>query len=427
MESTSAVVAWQTHLPEASALTFWTGDTAAQVRLADSTVALDHAVALTALRPDTEYGYRVRTWTGRFTEPAAFRTPPLPGARRPFRFLVFGDSGEGTEGQLRVADRMAAEEDVALAIHVGDVAYDNGSEVDFDFRHFAVYKELLDGAPFYPSLGNHDIRTELGAPYLNAFHLPQNGPRGDERTYSFQRDNVLFVALDSNAGPTYTQRFGDLRDPEGEQASWLEAELRRARGNPTVDWIVVYMHHAPFSSGTGIGGHGSDVALQQTLVPIFDRYRVDLVFTGHDHHYERTFPIRCRPGAPVTAACRVRAAGGETGAEGPVARGSGTVYIVSGAGGGPLAWRAVGVSWWTAFARQVYQYVSVDVEPQALAVRAKDADGNVIDEVRIEGPRAEAAPAPAEGGVLLPGEEPRETPAPRVGLPGETPAGGEPR
>jgi 3',5'-cyclic AMP phosphodiesterase CpdA len=419
----SATIVWQTHSPEASFLQFWSGDSANKPSIADTSISLDHAIRLTDLQPDTEYTYQVRTWEGAFTTARTFRTPPELGTRKPFKFLVFGDSGEGTPGQLEVADRLPGE-NAALAIHVGDVAYDNGAEIDFDFRHFAVYQELLGQVPFYPSLGNHDVRTEQGQPYLNAFHLPGNGPDGTERYYSVQVDNVLFVALDSNQGPGYTERFGNLRNAESEQVRWLEGELRRARGDATIDWIVAYFHHPPFSSGRGIAGHGSDLALRDVLVPLFDRYRVDLVFTGHDHHYERTFPIRCQEGAPVLPDCQV-----PQDDPGRVGAGSGTVYVLSGGGGGPFAWRAVGVNWWTAFARQVYQYVTVEVDGAAtLHVRAIDSSGGVIDEVRVEREGAAPGEPPAAPGDVppeaIPGQAAPEAapgPSPPQAAPGQAP------
>jgi 3',5'-cyclic AMP phosphodiesterase CpdA len=388
---TEATLVWQTHSPEAGAVRYWLGDSSKAATQADTAVTIDHVIRLDRLQPDTEYSYEVQTWEGRFTAARPFRTAPRPGSRKPFKFLVFGDSGEGTQGQLQLADRMPGEK-AALIIHVGDVAYDNGSEIDFDFRHFAVYKDLLASVPFYPALGNHDVRTATGQPYLDAFHLPADNGAHTERYYSFQYDNVFFVALDSNTGAGYTQRFGDLRDPGSQQVRWLEGELRRARGDPSVDWIVVYFHHPPFSSGGGLGGHGSDLALRQTLQPLFDRYAVDLVFSGHDHDYERSFPLRCPERQPVSQACLVK------GDDPKVARQrDGTIYVVTGGGGGPFAWRAVGVNWWTAFSRQVYEYITVDVSNEGLQVKSVDAAGSVMDEVRIERGAAlqgEAVPAP---------------------------------
>jgi 3',5'-cyclic AMP phosphodiesterase CpdA len=179
---------------------------------------------------------------------------------------------------------------------------------------------------------------------------------------------------------------------------WLEAELRRARADPTVDWIVAYFHHPLFSSGGGLGGHGSDLALRQSLQPLFDRYAVDLVFAGHDHDYERTFPIRCPEKQITTPACLVKSPDPKI-----VKQREGTVYIVTGAAGGPFAWRSVGVNWWTVFSRQIYQYVTVDVSDAGLDVKSVDAAGGVMDEARVErtltpaaGPRGAAPPGPAK-------------------------------
>jgi hypothetical protein len=384
-----ATIVWQTHSPEASLVRYWQGDSTKSLVKADTAVSIDHAITLQQLQPDTEYGYQVQTWEGRFMGARTFRTAPRPGTRKPFKFLVFGDSGEGTPGQLQLADRMP-DEKAALAIHVGDVAYDNGAEIDFDFRHFAVYKDLLDDIPFYPTLGNHDIRTNLGQPYLDAFHLPTDNAARTERYYSFQYDNVFFVALDSNTGPSYAQQFGDLRVAGSAQGRWLEGELRRARSDPSVDWIVVYFHHPLFSSGGGIGGHGSDVALRQALQPLIDRYAVDLVFTGHDHDYERSLPLRCTGERLATALCIVKGEDAKI-----VQQRQGTVYIVTGAGGGPFAWRTVGVSWWTAFARQVYEYVTVEVSEQGLLVKSVDPAGAALDEVRIQRTLAPGEEQPA--------------------------------
>jgi 3',5'-cyclic AMP phosphodiesterase CpdA len=401
---TEATVVWQTHSPEASLLRYWQGDSSKSVVTADTTVAIDHAITLKQLQPDTEYGYEVQTWEGRFTEAHTFRTAPPPGTRKAFKFLVFGDSGEGTPGQLQLADRMPGEK-AALAIHVGDVAYDNGTEIDFDFRHFAVYKDLLGAVPFYPALGNHDIRTEMGQPYLDAFHLPDDNAERTERYYSFQYGNVFFVALDSNTGPSYVQRFGDLRDPGSAQVRWLEAELRRARSDPTVDWIVAYFHHPPFSSGGGIGGHGSDLLLRRSVQPLFDRYAVDLVFSGHDHDYERSFPIRCRDNQPASPACLVEVSDVKT-----AKQRDGTVYVVTGAGGGPFAWRSVGANWWTAFSRQIYEYVTVEVSDEGLHLKSLDVAGGVMDELRIA-----RTLSPAGGAGAAAGAEAEPTPADSAG------------
>jgi 3',5'-cyclic AMP phosphodiesterase CpdA len=76
----------------------------------------------------------------------------------------------------------------------------------------------------------------------------------------------------------------------GAQTGWLESTLAAARGDASIDWIVVQLHQCACSSAPG--GNGSDLGLRREWLPLFDRYEVDLVLSGHDHGYERSFPVR---------------------------------------------------------------------------------------------------------------------------------------
>jgi hypothetical protein len=82
----------------------------------------------------------------------------------------------------------------------------------------------------------------------------------------------------------------------GAQTAWLERTLAAGRRDETVDWIIVQMHQCAASSSAT--GNGSDLGIRQEWLPLFDRYQVDLVLNGHDHDYERSFPVR---GADIDA------------------------------------------------------------------------------------------------------------------------------
>jgi 3',5'-cyclic AMP phosphodiesterase CpdA len=171
-----------------------------------------------------------------------------------------------------------------------------------------------------PCPGNHEIEFGNGpqglAAYLTRYTLPDNGVPGFRgRWYSFRIGSVLFVSLD--AGDVVYQDAGPLvagPDPlvpaagagngpipagtsfyirgysQGAQTAWLERTLAAARGDTSVDWIIVQMHQdATSSSATG---NGSDLGIRQAWLPLFDQYQVDLVVCGHDHDYERSFPVR---------------------------------------------------------------------------------------------------------------------------------------
>ena len=79
---------------------------------------------------------------------------------------------------------------------------------------------------------------------------------------------------------------------QGAQRAWLERELAAARGSHEIDWIVVCMHQVAMSSAHF---NGADLGIRQQFLPLFDRYGVDLVVAGHEHHFERTFPVRGVP------------------------------------------------------------------------------------------------------------------------------------
>ena len=90
-----------------------------------------------------------------------------------------------------------------------------------------------------------------------------------KRYYSFKKGNARFFALDSN-----------YMDPV--QVAWLETELK----NSGSDWKIPYFHHPLYSSGM----HGSQTDLRAILEPLFVKYDVDVVFSGHEHFYQRMKP-----------------------------------------------------------------------------------------------------------------------------------------
>ncbi len=124
---------------------------------------------------------------------------------------------------------------------------------------------------------------------------------------------------------------------DGAQTAWLERTLAAGRADETVDWVIVQMHQCAASSSAT--GNGSDLGIRQEWLPMFDRYQVDLVLCGHDHDYERSFPVR---GADADAGREV-AAGAvvntlrphpvTTTDSGTFDTSQGTVHLILGCGG----------------------------------------------------------------------------------------------
>ena len=190
----------------------------------------------------------------------------LPLEDKSVRFAVIGDSGTGDAPQYEVAAEMEAYRQATnfeFVLMLGDNIYGGHSARDFERKFERPYRSLLDeGVRFYASLGNHDDPNE------ERLYKPFN--MNGERYYTFKKGNVGFFALDSN-----------YMDPN--QLDWLEKELR----NSNADWKVCFFHHPLYSDGKF---HGPDTNLRAQLTPLFLKYGVNVVLSGHEHVYERIKP-----------------------------------------------------------------------------------------------------------------------------------------
>ena len=192
-------------------------------------------------------------------------TIALPNGPDSVKFVAMGDNGTGRQAQYDIGALMAQARQLFpydFVIMLGDNMYGSQRPEDFVKKFEAPYKPLLDGGvKFYAALGNHD-RQE------NRFYKPWN--MNGERYYTYTKKNVRFFVLDTD----YLDR---------KQQDWIENELKGSND----DWKVVYFHHPLYSSG---GRHGSEVDLRVILEPLFIKYGVNAVFSGHDHIYERIKP-----------------------------------------------------------------------------------------------------------------------------------------
>ena len=199
-------------------------------------------------------------------QPASAPTTALPNKAGSLKFAVLGDFGTGDRTQMELARQMTALHNrfkFELVVLVGDNIYGSERPQDFKRKFEEPYKPLLDaGVKFYASLGNHDAREQR---YYTLFNM-------DGRLdYTFSpKPEIRFFVLES----TY---------PEPEQIAWLEKELQTSGSS----WKIPVFHHPLYSSGER---HGSDVKLRQVLEPLFIKYNVSVVLTGHDHFYERVKP-----------------------------------------------------------------------------------------------------------------------------------------
>ena len=313
----------------------------------DPGLVTHHALLLTDLEPATVYHYRIIGDDEVLADGLSFKTAPAHlAADARFRFIAVGDTGTLAQAQLDVALRM--KESLAdLGLHGGDLVYPGGQPDDLQRKYFDVYRDLIGNVPFYIAIGNKDVEFDGGAEYLAAFHLPENSP-SPERFYSFGYGNAFFAALDTN---------GDL-GAGSEQVLWLDSALAESEHT----WKIVFLHHAFLSSGPNVA------ALRPVLQPVLDARKVDLVIQAHNHYYERTFPIR---GSGVV----------DAGEEPAYTDPGGTVYIVTGGGGGTL--RPATATETSARLVSTHHHVVVDVNGPELVLTAIDSGGKTIDSMTI--------------------------------------------
>lgn len=303
---------------------------------------------LANLRPSTRYYYGVFDGSRRLT-PAdssySFATPPPPGTRRPIRFSVIGDSGTGRLPQYQVREAMLEQarrtgQPLDFWIHVGDMAYGDGRDMEFQSRMFEPYQAFMRNTVCWPTMGNHEGHTSRGStgvgPYYDGYVLPTRGEAGGlasgtEAYYSFDHGNIHFICLDSH----------DLeRKPGAAMARWLKADLERANA----DWIVAFWHHPPYTKGSHDSDRERDLTeMRQYIMPIIESGGVDLVLTGHSHTYERSMLMDGAYATPTVSENVILDDGdGDPESDGAYRKSSGihphggTIQVVAGHGGTTL-------------------------------------------------------------------------------------------
>lgn len=364
-----------------------------------SAVGRTHEFELEDLQPDTRYYYTLESGGSTLAEGEEyfFSTAPPENSRRPFRFTAWGDSGTGNASQADVAAELeAVHPQPEFAIGLGDLVYPNGQPENYDPRFFDPYEELLRNTPIWATIGNHDVETQAGAPYFDAFYLPTDtgaeaNPSGTESYYSFDYGMAHFVCVDSQVSDNSVG---------GTMYRWVEDDLddALARGKR---WLVVFMHHPPYTKGThNSDTEGSLINLRQNLVPLFESKGVDMVLSGHSHVYERSF--LAKDDAVLQA---------DPSEYTKIGSPDGTIYMVSGCGGqsgsGPLNHPLMATSIGNTAGANVFDVSFDEIHGYFL-----DEDGNKIDlftvrkEVDDEAPRLVDAQTTAADELTLVYDEP---------------------
>ena len=279
------------------------------------------AVAVVAAFPGPTVAYLTH-WKGSPNRTTAYE-PPSPADPPVLRLAVagdIGDSGGRLDRTAAAVTALAGDRGYDVLLLLGDNVYPEGDPARLGETVFGPFGTLLaGGTELLAILGNHDVKDGHGSPQMAALGMPG-------RWWARSLGDVLLVGLDSN----------DPDDPE--QLAFLEQALSGSEAR----WKIVALHHSPYSAGY----QGSSEDSRRVFSPLFERFGVQLVLSGHDHDYQRSKVIR------------------------------GVTYVVTGAGAGS---RRTGEHWFTAESFSWHHFVELDVWPDRLVGQAVNQKERVAD------------------------------------------------
>ncbi len=364
LSDTGVVVRFELASPAAATVQVTRAAAGTARTLESRDVVSQHEVPAAGLEPGTAYSYVVRSG-GKSVGEGRFTTAPKAGAAAPLTFLVYGDDRTDTAAHSAVVHAME-QVPCDFIINTGDLVEDGVSDGDWQ-SFFDVEAALLRNHPLFASVGNHELHHDpLGAKFLGYVGFRDEG--GTPRLYGTARlGNVRFFFL--NAAHAWEA---------GEERQWLERELSRADAEAGIVWRIVVVHDGPWSAGP----HGPSERLVSGRVPeLLAAHKVDFLFSGHDHTYQR----------------------GDAGQ---------IKYVVSGGAGAPLYAITRNLPS-TRKALSTYHFVEIRTNGDAMQIVARRPDGTEIDRCGFyKGGAWDCDPPPAAPAPSAQAPDPSPPPAP---------------
>ncbi|HZS36939.1 MAG TPA: metallophosphoesterase, partial [Polyangia bacterium] len=324
------IVKWGTSsASDATSVSFKTGGGSSMTVTGNA--SKDHEVVLTGLQLSTQYDYTVTSLSTPAS--ASFHTCPAAGA--PMDVVFYGDSRDGQAEHTKIVGQVMAKSP-DIVFESGDL-YVTGAYSGYLSEFFPATKNLVSNTPFMAVPGNHDdpSASTLASSFGVIFPAPRAAGAAWQPYYAFTCGNTTFIGLNSN------------NVADAAQMTFLNGQLAAAKGDATIDHVVVWFHHSAYSPGQ----HGDDTSVQSTWVPLFDdpSNKVHLVFSGHDHIYARLHDS------------------------------SSTMYVVSGGAGAPLY--TVGGSTAATVDKQVstYNFTLLHIAGGLITGTAYDDTGTQLD------------------------------------------------
>jgi predicted phosphodiesterase len=385
-----------------------------------------YRAGLTGLVSGSTFTYRILK-NGNEVFTAQAKAPK--SADQDFRFVVFGDIGAGTIEAKQIANGVFNANPDLVAVS-GDIVYEYGLISEYQKKFWPIYNAdkvdtvgvpLMRSVPFFAAVGNHDADSRDldkfpdALAYYHYWDQPLNGPVGKEggafvpllkgsdankkafmeaagdryprmTNFSFNYGNAHYTILDADTYVDWT---------DAALTDWVAKDLADAKD---ASWRFVLYHHPGFSSSID---HFEQQQMR-LLSPIFEKGKVDIVFNGHVHNYQRSFPMFFAPakkgtllvGGKDNKTIRGRVVNGLWTLDKPFdgksnTKPNGVIYIVTGAGGqtlynpeqqnNPDSWQ----KFTDKFISTIHSFTVVDVKGKTLKLKQVDINGKVVDALEI--------------------------------------------
>lgn len=254
----------------------------------------------------------------------------LAGEPPPGGIAIYGDSHYNNIVHEKIVDAIIKTKPKAV-FHVGDILITSNPQLAWE-ELIQIISKLQAIAEYYPAVGNHDVDATK---FWIHFALPNNG-----KWYSVEEEGIHFIVLDSNS----------RIDINSMQYKWLEDDLNSITDKNK--FIIAIFHHPLFSTSIR---EEYEKGLKSVLIPLFEKYGVDIVFSGHAHNYERS-------------------------------RYNNIYYIVTGGGGGPLRVQITKSPYSEKFV-SAYHFCLLTHVGNQVKVTAYDVDLNILDEFTVTKPK----------------------------------------
>jgi len=231
-----------------------------------------HMASMTGLTPGEEVTYRVGSggdWSEEFT------FTPIDTSAQHFEWISVGDHGDSSEA-MDVSEAIIADSKAQMVTIAGDISYADGEQTAWD-DWFNFQQDSMTVIPWVTAVGNHENEPGYGfTPYEHRF---DSDGQAESEIFWYSRDvpgvHMVFMSTEHDYQQGSTQY------------NWLEQDLSSVNRDVT-PFVIVYGHKPMYSSNSY---HGSEVELRDALEELYVAQGVDLVIAGHDHFYERTWPV----------------------------------------------------------------------------------------------------------------------------------------